>query len=186
MTTIAAIQGNGWCAIGADSQASDDSGLSMDIVTGKIVTNGCAVIAAAGSVRGINILQFGWTAPRYVGKNPDYYMAKTFIPAMRKIFIESGYDMKDDGDVAQNDNDFIVAVRGVLYSVADDYSFERCKRGMYAIGTGGKYALGAMSLLLPEELDVDSAKRIIRRSIETAIYWDIYSGGDIQLVVQRG
>lgn len=185
MTTLAAIQGDGWCAIGADSQASDDSGFTMQIVTGKIFKNGPALIAGAGSVRGINILQFSWTAPRFVGKSVDHYMTKTFIPSMRKAFIAAGYDMKDDGDVATNDNDFVVAVKGNLYSVAEDYSWERCRMGLYIAGSGGKYALGAMDALggskakTPEE-----ATKIIKKAITSSIKYDAYSGGEIVVMSQ--
>jgi len=187
MTTLAAIQGDGWCTIGADSRASDESGFVMQIVTGKIFQNGPTLIAGAGAVRGINILQFGWPAPRFTGRSTDQYMTKVFIPSMRQIFIKSGYDMKDDGDVAYNDNNFIVAVKGNLYSIAEDYSWERCRRGLYVAGSGGKYALGALGVLGAEKAkNPDEAERLLRRAIEQSVKWDAYSGGDITIMSQKG
>lgn len=187
MTTLAAIQGDGWCVIGSDSQASDDSGFTMQIVTGKTFRNGPALIAGAGAVRGINILQFGWTAPKYKGVTPDHYMTQTFIPSMRQAFVKAGYDMKDDGEVALNDNNFIVAVKGHLYSIAEDYSWERCKKGLYVAGSGGKYALGALGALGADKAkSVVDAEKLLRKAIEVAIRWDAFSSGEITVMSQAG
>lgn len=185
MTTLAAIQGDGWCVLGADSQASDESGFTMEIVTGKIFANGPVVIAGAGSVRGINLLQFGFEAPKYIGKSTDHYMTRTFIPAMREFFIKSGYDFKSDTEAAGHDSEFLIAVKGVLYGIADDYSWERCARGIYISGTGGKYALGALAILKADKAESPNvAQSALRRAIKEAIRWDAYSGGNIKTVVQ--
>jgi 20S proteasome alpha/beta subunit len=39
MTTLVAIQGNGWTVMGCDSRASDEDGRSMTMATHKIVDN---------------------------------------------------------------------------------------------------------------------------------------------------
>ncbi len=39
MTTLAAIQGNGWAVIGCDSRSSDESGRPIDMATHKIIEN---------------------------------------------------------------------------------------------------------------------------------------------------
>lgn len=186
MTTLAAIQGDGWCVIGADSRATDESGFPMQVVTGKIFKNGPAIIAGAGSVRGINILQFGWTAPKRTVASTDLYMTKTFIPSMRKAFLEAGYDMKTDSSAAENDNDFIVAVGGILYNVASDYSWERCKGNLYVAGSGGKLALGALVALRAHKTEsTDEACRLLNRAITVAKTYDVFSGGDVDTIIQK-
>ena len=186
MTTLVGIQGDGWTVIGADSRCSDESGLTMDIVTGKIFKNGPAIIAGAGSVRGINLLQYGWKAPAIGAASPEVYMTKSFIPSMRQFFIESGYDIKSDSDAAQNDNEFIVSVKGILYSVADDYSWERCAKGLYMAGSGGKYALGALAYAGAEKSATpEQAEKFIRKAIAAAIKYDAFSGGQIDTIVQE-
>lgn len=186
MTTLAAVQGDGWCVIGAETRATDESGFPIQIVTGKIFKNGSALIAGAGSVRGCNILQFGWTAPKRTVASTDIYMTRTFIPAMRKAFLEAGYDMKSDTTAAENDNDLIVAVGGVLYSVASDYSWERCKGNLYVAGSGGKLALGALGALRADKAETpEDASRLITRAIEVAKRWDVFSGGAIDTVTQK-
>ena len=95
MTTLAAIQGDGWAVIGCDSRSSDDSGRPMNLATHKIIENNGILIAGSGSSRGSNILQFGWKAPKpTVNENLDKFMTQKFIPQMRQVFIDAGYDMK--------------------------------------------------------------------------------------------
>ena len=115
MTTLAAIQGDGWAVIGCDSRSSDDSGRPMNLATHKIIENNGILIAGSGSSRGSNILQFGWKAPKpTVNENLDKFMTQKFIPQMRQAFIDAGYDMKEDGDAAEHDSSFIIVVRGVI------------------------------------------------------------------------
>ena len=106
MTTLVAIQGDGWSVIGCDSRASDESGRLTEMATHKIVDNKGVLIAGSGASRGSNILQFGWTPPKpRSSQDLDIFMTKTFIPAIRETFIKSGYDMKEDGDSAAHDSD---------------------------------------------------------------------------------
>lgn len=186
MTTLAAIQGEGWCVVAADSRATDESGFPMQVVTGKIFKNGPAVIAGAGSVRGINILQFGWKAPKRTVASTDLYMTKTFIPSMRKAFLDSGYDMKSDTTAAENDNDFLVAVGGILYNVASDYSWERCRGNLYVAGSGGKLALGALVALGANKTNsADDAVKLLNKAITVAMTYDVFSGGQVDTVTQE-
>ena len=48
MTTLAAIQGDGWTVIGCDSRASDESGRYMELATSKIIENNGILIAVSG------------------------------------------------------------------------------------------------------------------------------------------
>ncbi len=49
MTTLAAIQGNGWAVIGCDSRSSDESGRPIDMATHKIIENNGILIAGSGA-----------------------------------------------------------------------------------------------------------------------------------------
>ncbi len=129
MTTLAAFQGNGWAVIGCDSRASDEGGRAMDLATPKVVANGEYLIAVSGASRGGNISQFGWTPPT-VPKNItqdslDKFMTRTFIPSLRHAFQDAGYDAKDDGDAAFQDSNLIIMIRGIIYPIFEDYSWDR-------------------------------------------------------------
>jgi len=63
MTTILAIQGDDFCAIGSDSQWSDDYGRVGKMTQSKVVTVGKYFIGVAGDTRGANIIQYIFTPP---------------------------------------------------------------------------------------------------------------------------
>jgi len=105
MTTLVAIQGDGWSVLGCDSRSSDESGRPIDMATHKIIENNGILIAGSGSGRGSNIMQFGWKAPKpTAAEDLDVYITQKFIPQMRQAFVDAGYDMKEDGDAAAHDS----------------------------------------------------------------------------------
>lgn len=187
MTTLAAIQGDGWAVIGCDSRASDDTGRYMELATSKIINNNGVLIAVSGASRGGNITQFGWKPPKpRATDNLDAFMTKRFIPSMRKAFIEAGYDGKEDGDAAWQDSNLLVAVRGVIYPIFNDYSWDRESRRVYYSGSGGDVALGALEALNYSRITTpESAEKALRRAIEIACKHDIYSGGEIHTYIQE-
>ena len=187
MTTLAAIQGDGWAVIGCDSRSSDDSGRPMNLATHKIIENNGILIAGSGASRGSNLLQFGWKAPKPTQtENLDKFMTQKFIPSMRKLFIDAGYDMKEDGDVAEHDSSFLIVVRGVIYPVFEDYSWDRDTSGIYYSGSGGDIALGAMEALLGEYqyLEAEGAESVVRSAISIASKWDIHTAQPIIVMTQ--
>jgi ATP-dependent protease HslVU (ClpYQ) peptidase subunit len=188
MTTLAAVQGKGWAVIGCDSRSSDESGRPMDMATHKIIENNGVLIAGSGAGRGSNLLQFGWKAPKpTAAEDLDKFMTQKFIPAMRKLFVDSGYDMKEDGDAASHDSSFLIVVRGVIYPVFEDYSWDRDTRGVYYSGSGGDIALGALEALCVDdpELTADYAETLVKHAIEIASKWDIYTAGPVIIKTQR-
>lgn len=190
MTTLAAFQGDGWAIIGADSRATDEGGRVFDLSTPKIVKNGGYLIAVSGASRGGNLAQFGWNPPKPpLSSNLetlDKFMTRKLIPSLRQFFISEGFDAKDDGAAAFQDSTFIIAVNGVLYPIAEDYSWDRDRRNVYIGGSGGDVALGAMLGLgiLNCEDDSDRATKIIRKAITIATQWDAYSSLPIRIETQ--
>jgi hypothetical protein len=84
MTTLVAIQGDGWSVIGCDSRASDEDGRYMELATSKIVNNNGVLIAVSGASRGGNITQFGWKPPKPGATvDLDTFVNKKFIPSLR-------------------------------------------------------------------------------------------------------
>lgn len=192
MTTLAAFQGNGWAVIGCDSRASDEGGRAMDLATPKVVKNGDYLIAVSGASRGGNIAQFGWTPPappQTTNTNTlDKFMTKRFIPSLRKAFIDAGYDAKDDGDAAWQDSSLLISVRGRIYPIWNDYSWDRDVRNIYYGGSGGDVALGAMAALGITKCADNPAKaeEVIRKAVVLATEWDVYSAGPIVTEIQYG
>ena len=181
MTTLVGIQGNGWCVLGADSKASNENGEFIYVRDPKIFANGPTLIAGSGAVRGLNILEHGWTAPRYRG-TPESYITRLFIPSLRRKLLSAGSEWKKEDETARNDNDLLVAVRGRLFKVSSDYSWETSISNLYKAGSGGDYALGALRVLGAEDAKTpEDAERLIRKAIQAAIECDNFSGGKIDI-----
>jgi hypothetical protein len=158
----------------------------MDMATHKIVENNGILIAGSGAGRGSNIMQFGWKAPRpTAGVNLDFGVTQTFIPAMRKVFIDAGYDMKEDGDAAAHDSSFLISVKGVIYPIFEDYSWDRDTRGVYYSGSGGDIALGALEAQAVQRLTKpELVEKAVRKAISIAGQWDIYTAEPIITKIQ--
>jgi ATP-dependent protease HslVU (ClpYQ) peptidase subunit len=187
MTTLVAIQGDGWSVIGCDSRASDEDGRYMELATSKIVNNNGVLIAVSGASRGGNITQFGWKPPKPSATiDLDSFMTKKFIPSMRKAFQDAGFEGKEDGDAAWQDSNLLVSIRGVIYPIFNDYSWDREARNVYYAGSGGDVALGALEALNYSKISTPaSAEKAVRRAIEIACKHDIYSGGEIHTYIQE-
>lgn len=187
MTTLAAIQGDGWSVIGCDSRASDEDGRYMELSSPKIINNNGILIAVSGASRGGNITQFGWKPPKpRANEDLDVFMTKKFIPQMRKAFIDAGFEGKEDGDAAWHDSNLLVSVSGVIYPIFNDYSWDREARNVYYAGSGGDIALGALEALHYDRVKTpEAAEKILRKAIEAACKHDIYSGGEIHTYVQE-
>lgn len=185
MTTLVAIQGDGWAVVGADRRSTDSSGTAVVMATSKIVENNGYLIAGAGSVRGCNILQYGFKPPRPVG-DLDVFMTRRFIPAMRKAFLEAGYDIKQESAAAEHDSEFIIVVRGTVYLISDDYSWERARSGYYTAGSGGHYALGALEALDDlEPISEITAKMRVETAISISCRLDPFSFFPYDIFVQE-
>jgi len=189
MTTIAAVQGDGWVVMGADTQGTYNEYRKVFMKDDKVVMNNGILIAGCGIGRGMNLLQRGWRAPKPRTKlSPeklDAWMVNVFLPKMRDLFIKAGYDMKDDGDYAKYDNVFIVAVQGHVYIIDEDYSIDRDARNYITSGSGGDFAQGvlyAFGNTIFEDKEV--AIKAMTLAVDAAKEFDSNSGGETRIYVQ--
>jgi ATP-dependent protease HslVU (ClpYQ) peptidase subunit len=199
MTTIVAIQGDGYALLGTDSRISsfDSSGMAYQITTlgagsSKLGTNGKYVLGAAGDVRAINILHHAFTPPTppatAKGKRLDAFITNKFVPALRECFETQGYAMPDNEEkehLAQQNSTIVVAIHGIIYVIESDYGWTSDSNGIYAVGTGAPYALGALNALLGNRsVDIATGKRIVTKALSIAGKFDPYTGSPFTTVVQ--
>ncbi|MFM9026824.1 MAG: hypothetical protein ACKOQ6_02370 [Bacteroidota bacterium] len=201
MTTIIGIQGDGFCVATADSRISDvenESGLISQIVSlkesnSKLGINGRYVLAAAGDLRAINILHHAFTPPKVEanvkGKKLDQFVTTKFIPSLRECFEHQGYaapQNENSEHIAEHSSTILMAINGMIYIIDGDYSWISDPNGLYAIGTGAQYALGAMYSMLPKKgkLNVGLARKIAIRAIAVAAKFDPYTGAPYHTIVQ--
>ena len=191
MTTLVAIQGDGFAFACVDSQVSDinDDGYATQIATlressSKLGYNGRYLLGAAGDVRAINILHHAFNPPvpppNLKGKKLDQFITVKFIPSLRECFDAQGYSTADNENkkhVAEHDSVIFMAINGTIYIIDGDYSWISDVNGMYAIGSGAQYALGALHVLTPKtKMTMATAKKIGIKALSTAAKFDPYTG----------
>lgn len=186
MTTLVAIQGNGWSVLGCDSRISDEDGRFAVSKDPKIVDNNGILIASCGSSRTANILHYGYVQPKPLAKETlNSFVTTKFIPEMRKHFVEAGIDMKEDGEVAENDGGVLISVKGEIYAIQSDYSWDTDIRGVYVMGSGGDIALGVLAALGASKVKtMAQAETMIRKAIAIAIEYDMYCSEPIHIFTQ--
>lgn len=200
MTTIVGIQGDKYAVICTDSRISsfDESGLAYQITTlgtgtSKIAENGRYLLGAAGDVRAINILHHAFTPPTpsftTAGAKLDQFITQKFIPALRECFETTGYASPDNDSknhIAEHESTIVVVINACIYIIDGDYSWTSDKTGIYAVGTGSSYALGALHAVTNgRELSITKARNAVAKSLSIASKFDPYTGAPFQTYMQQ-
>jgi hypothetical protein len=201
MTTIVGLQGDNFAVVYVDSRisSSDSGGYISQISTlkegcGKVAVNGKYLLGAAGDVRAINILHHVFQPPtppiNMRGKKLDQFFTAKFIPAFRECFEQQGYaipDIKEDKEhIAEQASTILVVIHGIIYVVDGDYSWTSDSSGMYALGSGSSYALGALQALATNrKLTIPQAKKLALKALSTAAKFDPYTGPPFHYHIQE-
>lgn len=172
MTTIVAIQGDGWATIAADSRVVGSRVFSTNNPS-KIVEAGEYIIGAAGDLRGGNLIANAFKPPAVPAKcNLDQFITTTFIPALRYCFDQHGFQSIKDS-VASQETEIIVLIRGVVYEIDEDYSWLRDDSKIHGVGSGAPYALGALAALNAGTADDPQlAETLCKTAVEIAARFD--------------
>lgn len=182
--------------VGWDSRISntDDEGRSETHVLSdsqkKVVQNGPWLLGAAGDLRAINVLSHNFVAPvprpTLAGQALDKFVSTEFVPALRETLEKSGYApiQKDVPGKAEFESELIVAVNGKAYSVDGDYSWITEASGLYAIGSGAPYAMGAMTAT-GWGRSVLTARNAVLKALSVASKFDPGTGAPFHVSAQH-
>jgi hypothetical protein len=192
MTTIVAVQGSGWAVVGYDSQVTEEDGRRYTMARGssKVAKNGEYLLGAAGDVRAINILAYAFAPPKVgdlTGVRLDRFITSRFVPALRACFEAQGYAAsKESKETAEQGSVVLVVANGTIYVIGEDYSWVRDSGAIYAFGSGGDYALGALYSYGIEKVTarVDAAQDLIRNSLTVASKLDPGTGAPFHIMTQ--
>lgn len=200
MTTIVAIQGDGYVVMGTDSRIStlDGDGYVSRVHTmssniSKICQISGMLIGVAGDVRAINLvshaLQVQPPSASLKNKKLDEYITNKFIPSLRGCFETNGYSpphREASEHVAEQGSEMILAVNSVIYQIDNDYAWSNDATGLYSIGTGGQYALGALATMFPgkHRHTIASCKKACLSALAIAAKFDPHTGYPYQTLVQ--
>ena len=112
----------------------------------KIAQRGALLIAGAGEVAPCDIAQNIWIPPQFTAKDKKdvyRYMITKVMPSLRKCLTENGYNFDEDKKDGMRFQ-FLIAAGGEIFDIDEDLSVMKSDDNMYAIGSGGSFALGAL------------------------------------------
>ena len=175
MTTIVAVCKNGNVTMGADSQVTDGSRPNRHPRMEKITKNNGYLIAGSGDSQPCDILQHIFVPPvPSVQERKDLYkfMIVKFIPAMRECLEDNGW--KPSTDDKESGFNMLFAFDGEVFDIGDDFSVLLNDDGIYGVGSGSPYAIGALY-----------AGATVEKALDYASSNDIYTSGPYQIVKQQ-
>jgi ATP-dependent protease HslVU (ClpYQ) peptidase subunit len=200
VTTIVGIQGDGFAVIGNDSRLSemDSGGFVSQIMTirsnaNKIAKNGKYLLGAAGDMRAINILHHVFIPPtptaNLSGLQLDKFFTNKFIPELRECFDKTGYaspEKESSDHKAEQSSEIIAVVNATIYVIDSSYAWASDQSGVYALGTGASYALGALKALTGKsKLTPASAKTLCIKALNIAAQYDPHTGSPFYTHIQE-
>jgi hypothetical protein len=143
------------------------------------------VFAFAGDAIAGNIAEFLWTPPKFIKTMPlDAFMQVKVLPSLRDVMKEHGYEP----DAIKDPNagfDALMCLNGVIYEIDEEYMWSRDDRGLYAVGSGGSLALGALATGFSKN-SMKAAEFAARRAIKISADYCIGVGGDVKVITQKG
>lgn len=160
----------------------------------KISLNKKYLLGAAGDVRAINILHHVFQPPAVPanlrGKKLDQFITSKFVPALRACFDQQGYsfpeDRNDKENRAEQGSSVVVVVNATIYVIENDYSWTSEAGGLYAVGTGSSYALGALHALTSgKKQSPTQAKRTVLKALQIAAKYDPHTGPPFHAYTQE-
>ena len=185
MTAIVGIQGKNWAVIASDSMTTYDDKPYYAKGMDKVIRKGDYVFAFAGDAIAGNIAQFLWTPPKVIKNMPlDVFMQTKVLPSVRETMIENGYQREaiKDPDAGF---DALICLDGIIYEIDDSYLWSRDDRGLYAVGSGGNLALGALATGFSKN-SIRAAEFAARRAIKISADYCISVGGEVKVITQKG
>jgi ATP-dependent protease HslVU (ClpYQ) peptidase subunit len=163
MTTIIGIQKEDHALLIADSRVTDGNGRTYSHpVATKITKNGAFLIAGAGATQPCDIIQHIWKAP---SKSPKKlkdiyrYMISEVVPSMRIALTTNGYIHDKDNEFL-----FLMVIGGYIFELDETLSVLMREDGIYGIGSGAAYAIGALH-----------AGADLKKAIQIASINDVYT-----------
>jgi ATP-dependent protease HslVU (ClpYQ) peptidase subunit len=172
VTTVLGVQYDDGFIIVADSQVTDNERPFYHSDVKKVVQVGEYTIAGAGTSAYVDVFQSDVQLPAVPESDSAgiyKFLCGTFIPELRKLHAECGYTAKESDGF-----EFLIGLKKNLFYIAGDYSIIRSDMGVYGLGTGAAYAVGAYV-----------AGATPRKAVQIATRFDVNSGGKLQ-IVKRG
>lgn len=176
MTTIIAVQARDKVTFGADAQVTGGNGrVANHPQMVKISKRGEYLIAGSGECAPCDIAQHIWMPPK--PSNAEYedlyhFMIARVVPSLKQCFKENEYKWNEVEDDETKFN-FLIAIGGTVFELADDMSIALDSKGYYGVGSGSSYAIGALA-----------AGATIEEALKIAAKYDAYTSAPFMYLEQ--
>jgi ATP-dependent protease HslVU (ClpYQ) peptidase subunit len=118
----------------------------------------------------------------------DEFFTAKFIPALRECFDAQGYStpVRDSSNhMAEQSSDILVSINQTIYQVDNDYAWSVDSSGIFSIGTGSAYALGALAILCSDTpTSAGQARNVALKALAIAAKYDPHTGYPYQVFTQ--
>lgn len=183
MSTVVAVQGNGYCVIGADTRIMDGTRIiNATKTSGKIIQTKQYILAGVGVLRPFQVASRNLIIPP-ISLPLEDWVAKTFIPALRETYAVNGIS-EDQPD--STGCDLILGVGGRIWLIDRDFTTVQDTGGVYTAGSGGDYALGRLTGLVGKGDTLQDTVQYVKLALKTACKFDSNSGNPVVVYSQGG
>ncbi len=148
MTTIVGVQNADGCVIASDSRVAEGGKVYTHPEMVKAVQRGSYIIGGAGDYRALQVVLHGWTPPLVTAKakqNLYEFVINKVAPSLKTTLADAGIEFTKPSD---NDDKFelslLIGINGTIFEIDSDFAVAMNDTGLYAIGSGGDFALGAL------------------------------------------
>ena len=148
MTTIVGVQNADGCVIASDSRVAEGGKVYTHPEMVKAVQRGSYIIGGAGDYRALQVVLHGWTPPLVTVKakqNLYEFVINKVAPSLKATLTDAGIEFTKSSD---NDDKFelslLLGINGTVFEIDSDFAVAMNDTGLYAIGSGGDFALGAL------------------------------------------
>lgn len=145
MTTVIGMQLESGCWLACDSRTTGETGRPYHHnLVEKITERDGYLIAGSGDADACDIIQHSWKPPKAPRKNKKMYkfVVTKVAPSIKACLKEKGYEPdKNDKEAGFL---FLIAVGGIIYEIDNTCTVSMRNDGIYGIGSGSKYAIGAL------------------------------------------
>lgn len=144
MTVIVGVIEGDKVWMGGDSAYSAGSFLAIR-ATPKVFKNGPFLIGCCGGARVRDVLRYHFEPPKHPrGMDIARYMRVPFVDGVRDSLRKSGALRKAQDVEELTDSAILVAYRGRLFEIEEDFQVGEPLDGFGAVGCGAGVALGAL------------------------------------------
>jgi ATP-dependent protease HslVU (ClpYQ) peptidase subunit len=180
MTAIVGLVVGNDVHIGGDSAGVAGHRLNVRADT-KVFRRGPYLFGFTTSFRMGQLIRYALDVPEPAERKLDAFMATTFIDALRDCLKKGGWARKEND--REEGGDFLVGLRGNLYTIYEDYQVAKAADGFAAVGSGAEVALGALFATQGSGL---GPRRRVRVALEAAEHFTASVRGPFTVLSLRG